>query len=362
MTNLIEIERWEDGIYQLKTSDPVVGGPDGIDNLQAKQLANRTRYLKKAIEARQSDFDAHVAADNPHPQYATLVQMKAAIEALVASAPGALDTLNELAAALGDDPNFATTITNALALKAALDSPEFIGTPRAPTPPQFDNSSLLATTAALKSAGFHFSTTKSVSASTALDESYVGAMTVVTGNTGPITLTLPPTANQPIASALCVLNQSPYAVTLARGDMGAIAAGGNPYNSITVGPGDTSVLASLSANANSNWELLAGSALNAFSVLFGSSLAGNGYQKFPRGLIIQWGLANLPTGNGDLVTLPLAMPNAILRIWSCDFGGGCNQTSSALNGSSRSSFLGYGKSPGTNTPTSTSYSYICIGC
>jgi hypothetical protein len=42
----------------------------------------------------------------------------AAINALIAGAPGALDTLNELAAALGDDPNFATTITNAIALKA----------------------------------------------------------------------------------------------------------------------------------------------------------------------------------------------------------------------------------------------------
>lgn len=43
----------------------------------------------------------------------------AEIAALVAAAPGALDTLNELAAALGDDPNFATSITNALAGKLA---------------------------------------------------------------------------------------------------------------------------------------------------------------------------------------------------------------------------------------------------
>ena len=41
----------------------------------------------------------------------------AAIAALVASAPGVLNTLDELAAALGDDPNFATTITTALATK-----------------------------------------------------------------------------------------------------------------------------------------------------------------------------------------------------------------------------------------------------
>jgi hypothetical protein len=44
--------------------------------------------------------------------------IQAEINALIAGAPGALDTLNELAAALGDDPNFATTVANSIALKA----------------------------------------------------------------------------------------------------------------------------------------------------------------------------------------------------------------------------------------------------
>jgi hypothetical protein len=48
--------------------------------------------------------------------------IQAEINALIAGAPGALDTLNELAAALGDDPNFATTVTNALAGKASTQS------------------------------------------------------------------------------------------------------------------------------------------------------------------------------------------------------------------------------------------------
>ena len=39
---------------------------------------------------------------------------------LVASAPATLDTLNELAAALGDDANFSTTITNSIATKLPL--------------------------------------------------------------------------------------------------------------------------------------------------------------------------------------------------------------------------------------------------
>lgn len=48
---------------------------------------------------------------------ATTAHVHAVVAALVDSAPGTLDTLNELAAALGDDPNFATTITNAIAAK-----------------------------------------------------------------------------------------------------------------------------------------------------------------------------------------------------------------------------------------------------
>ncbi|ELJ7521075.1 phage tail protein [Escherichia coli] len=55
-------------------------------------------------------------------QIATTAFVKAALAGLVGSSPAALDTLNELAAALGNDPNFATTMTNALAGKQPLDS------------------------------------------------------------------------------------------------------------------------------------------------------------------------------------------------------------------------------------------------
>lgn len=51
-----------------------------------------------------------------------------AASAIIDGAPAALNTLNELAAALNDDSNFATTITNSLALKAPLASPTFTGT------------------------------------------------------------------------------------------------------------------------------------------------------------------------------------------------------------------------------------------
>ena len=77
---------------------------------------------------------------------ATTGFVAAAVAALVAAAPGALDTLKELADALGDDPSFAATVTSALAAKAPLASPALAGAPTAPTPAPGDNGTRLATT------------------------------------------------------------------------------------------------------------------------------------------------------------------------------------------------------------------------
>jgi hypothetical protein len=61
-------------------------------------------------------------------QVATTAFVGTAVSNLIASAPGALDTLNELATALGNDASFSTTVTNALAAKAPLANPTFTGT------------------------------------------------------------------------------------------------------------------------------------------------------------------------------------------------------------------------------------------
>jgi len=66
--------------------------------------------------------------DHSTQSYATQTYVGTEVSNLVDSSPAALDTLNELAAALGDDPNFATTVTNSIALKAPLASPSFTGT------------------------------------------------------------------------------------------------------------------------------------------------------------------------------------------------------------------------------------------
>ena len=73
------------------------------------------------------------AANTNTTQIATTAFVTGAVTDLIGGAPGALDTLNELAAAIGDDASYAAGITTALGLKAPLASPTFTGTVTIPT-------------------------------------------------------------------------------------------------------------------------------------------------------------------------------------------------------------------------------------
>jgi hypothetical protein len=71
---------------------------------------------------------------------------------VINGAPGALDTLKELADAINDDASYAATITTALGLKAPIASPTFTGTPAGPTAAAATNTTQLATTAFVQAA------------------------------------------------------------------------------------------------------------------------------------------------------------------------------------------------------------------
>jgi hypothetical protein len=69
----------------------------------------------------QTSLDGKAAASHTHA-YATQSDIDTAINGLVDSAPGTLNTLNELAAALNDDASFATTVTNAINAKVGSNA------------------------------------------------------------------------------------------------------------------------------------------------------------------------------------------------------------------------------------------------
>lgn len=83
-------------------------------------LAAKAPLASPALTGTPTAPTASAATSNT--QLATTAFVQAAVAALVNGAPGALDQLNELATAIGNDPNFATSITNALAGKLAKAS------------------------------------------------------------------------------------------------------------------------------------------------------------------------------------------------------------------------------------------------
>ncbi|PID61714.1 MAG: hypothetical protein CR974_04085 [Gammaproteobacteria bacterium] len=61
MANLKEQKQWEEFIYQLSTSDPVLGGENGVSNKPLRQLANRTLFLKDFADSLQKQIDDGMA-------------------------------------------------------------------------------------------------------------------------------------------------------------------------------------------------------------------------------------------------------------------------------------------------------------
>lgn len=134
MGKITEQQQWEEDIYLIEKQDKVLGGELGVINIQAKQLANRTKYLKGKVDTINQDRTGYAPKASPaftgvptaptaalgtnNTQIATTEFVKTAIAALVGSAPAALDTLEELARALAGDANLKATLLAEIGKKA----------------------------------------------------------------------------------------------------------------------------------------------------------------------------------------------------------------------------------------------------
>jgi hypothetical protein len=134
MGKITEQQQWEEDIYLIEKQDKVLGGELGVINVQAKQLANRTKYLKDQVDGINRDRTGYAPVASPaftgiptaptasqntnNTQIATTEFVKTAIAALVGSAPAALDTLEELARALAGDANLKATLLAEIGKKA----------------------------------------------------------------------------------------------------------------------------------------------------------------------------------------------------------------------------------------------------
>ncbi|MQG93418.1 hypothetical protein F6X59_12005 [Pseudomonas sp. MN1F] len=139
----------------VAASNPNTVAGYGLTDVYTKTQIDQSLSLKAPLASPALTGLPTAPTANPgtsNTQLANTAFVMTAVANLIASAPGTLDTLNELATALGNDPNFATTMTNELATKAALASPSFTGDPKAPTAAATDNDTSIATTAFVRSA------------------------------------------------------------------------------------------------------------------------------------------------------------------------------------------------------------------
>ena len=161
---------------------------DGVTSAIQTQLDNKAPLASPALTGTPTAPTASAVTNDT--QIATTAFVATAVANLVDSAPAALNTLDELANALGDDANFATTVSTNIGLKANTASPTFTGTVTIPT-----GSSITLPTV---SSGANYA--GSTSGSTKLEASAIASGTitlpavtgtvVTTGDTGTVTSTM----------------------------------------------------------------------------------------------------------------------------------------------------------------------------
>jgi hypothetical protein len=126
-------------------SETEAGYLDGVTSAIQTQLNNKAPLASPALTGTPTAPLAATGTNTTQVATTSFVQQELAV--LTTGAPAALNTLDELAAALGDDANYAATITTALGNKAPLASPALTGTPTSPTAAADTNTTQVATTA-----------------------------------------------------------------------------------------------------------------------------------------------------------------------------------------------------------------------
>ncbi|HGX1861353.1 TPA: phage tail protein [Escherichia coli] len=267
-----------------------------VDDLMAKHLAAvdpHSQYAPKDSPTLTGTPKAPTAAaGNNSVQIANTAFVQAAILALIGGAPATLDTLKEIAAAINNDPNFSTTINNALALKAPLASPALTGAPTAPTAVQSTNNTQIATTAFVKSAvaGLVGSSPEALDTlnelAAALGNDPNFATTVMNALAG----------KQPLDATLTNLSGKSISGLLEYLGLGEAAKR-------NVGTGENQI-----------------PDMSAYS-------SGSGWQKLPDGSIEQWGRINFPNNAAAVstnvtFTIPFTQEPDVVIVYDGGFGGG----------------------------------------
>lgn len=153
--------------------------------------------------------------------------------------------------------------------------------------------------------------TRSVNGATTLTAADVGQFQLL-GSGTPFTVTLPPLSAMKDGSLFRFMNTNGTAVTITRQGTDTIISGSTVISpSIVLQAGDTvDIVASI---AIGNWYVVDGSVKLKTANAFGANIAGNGWQRLPSGVIVQWGSA-AASPTGATITYPLAWPSTVQQL------------------------------------------------
>lgn len=179
------------------------------------------------------------------------------------------------------------------------------------TPPQFDNSTKLATTEFVKRAQGANSTFFAYGTNQTLTAAHVGGLVQINS---PSTQTLPLESTCTNGSRIEFICVGGTATIVRQGTNNILTPLLGTLTSITLNAGDTLVVESYGGTGN--WYICGGSAALRYTTDFGASLSAAGYQKLPSGLIFQWATGSTTTaGDQDqTITFPITFPNACLHL------------------------------------------------
>jgi len=245
------------------------------------------------------------------PETTSAIQQ--AISNLVASSPATLDTLNELAAALGNDPNFATTMANALASKASKATTlGGYGITDAFTKPETAGAIQQAVAALVASSPDALDTLKELATALGNDPNFATTMTNALAGKASKATTLDgysiSVATQIDAEATAGIDNSKpmTALRVAQSIAKRVVAAGEAVAGIS----RFATLQELLAGAGGYLALCPAYVLSGFA----ASFAANGYIKLPTwlsGFMIQWAVSDESNGATDYRFFPVPFPSAV---------------------------------------------------
>lgn len=399
MANLPELNQFTAGVYQIETSDPVLGGVDGVTNVPLKALVNRTVWLKAQVDALNTAIATAIDAAFVQGELNKLAYKAPVLAATTTNITlSGLQTIDGVSLVAGnrvlvraqstaaqngiylaqasawvraDDMNvdaeiqpgvavivsngsiYADTIwtlttdgtvtigTTAQTWRCLTENTALLGNPTATTAAQFDDDTSIATTAFVQRALGNASGFVGVTANTTLTAAEAGDIIYASTSGAAITLTLPGASTLKAGSKYEIYNTGVSDVVVQRSGSDTIVVSNttNTVTSVTLKAGDSIELINL--GAGTLWYHAGGTAqLKNASGQFGALFAGNGWQILPSGLIIQWGsLSSSATpGNPVAVTFPVTFPSAVRSISIAAAGSTTTTTSAWFDGLTATGF------------------------